>query len=225
MEKLDHIPVTLDFDVLTKRFHLERTGEFERFNKLFEDAKTLIDAKAVYKTSYIDEKLNDAVDIEGTRFKSKVLRKNLSEVGRVFAYVVTIGAKLDEMAEECDDLLEKHFLDSLGNSALVKARKYLQDELQSRFALDSLSYMSPGSLEDWPIEAQPSLFSLLGDVEATIGVKLNESLLMIPRKSVSGIFFSTNVSFQSCQLCPRENCQGRRAKYSEKLAKEYGVLS
>ena len=84
--------------------------------------------------------------------------------------------------------------------------------------------MSPGSLKDWPIEEQRPLFEIIGDVEGTIGVRLSESLLMIPRKSVSGLFFSTDIRFQSCQLCPRKRCENRRARYDEGMAREYGLI-
>jgi len=83
--------------------------------------------------------------------------------------------------------------------------------------------MAPGSLPNWPIEQQKPLFELFGDVQATIGVKLTDSLLMLPAKSVSGIYFPTETSFFSCQLCPRERCDSRKAKYNEKKAKEFGI--
>jgi hypothetical protein len=69
----------------------------------------------------------------------------------------------------------------------------------------------------WPIEQQRSLFALFGDVEALIGVALTESYLMLPTKSVSGVYFETDQSFISCQLCTREACPGRRAKYTGKV--------
>jgi hypothetical protein len=81
--------------------------------------------------------------------------------------------------------------------------------------------MSPGSLMDWPLEEQKPLFSLLKGAEKLIGVRLTENLLMIPRKSVSGIFFPTEVTFLSCQLCRREKCEWRKARYNEGLAKQY----
>jgi hypothetical protein len=152
------------------------------------------------------------------------LRKNLEKVGRVFAHVITIGAGLEQRADASKDLLEKYYLDQIGNIALSKARKQLEDCLRSKFALDGLSYMSPGSLADWPIEEQQPLFSILKGVEASMGVRLTESLLMIPRKSVSGIYFPTEVTFHSCQLCPRQHCEGRKARFDENLAKEYGIL-
>jgi hypothetical protein len=81
--------------------------------------------------------------------------------------------------------------------------------------------MSPGSLADWPITQQEELFSIFGNVEDLIGVKLTESFLMVPLKSVSGIYFPTEIEFVSCQLCPREVCSGRRAPYDPDLAKKY----
>jgi hypothetical protein len=54
------------------------------------------------------------------------------------------------------------------------------------------------------------------------GIGFNSRVL--PRKSVSGIYFPTEVSFFSCQLCPRERCEGRKARYDKQKAREYGVL-
>jgi hypothetical protein len=79
--------------------------------------------------------------------------------------------------------------------------------------------MSPGSLEDWPISEQPKLFSLFGDTERSVGVKLTDSLLMIPRKSISGILFPSEEGFVSCRLCPRENCPSRKALYDREAGK------
>jgi hypothetical protein len=44
-----------------------------------------------------------------------------------------------------------------------------------------------------------------------------DSLMMDPVQSISGIIFPTETSFESCQLCPRENCPGRRAAYDKNL--------
>ena len=148
----------------------------------------------------------------------------MEKVGRVFPYVITIGTRLEQKADASTDLLDKYYLDKIGNIALSEARNHLEEHLCSRFALNGLSYMSPGSLEDWPIEEQRPLFSILKGAGGSIGVNLTESLLMIPRKSISGIYFPTEVTFQNCQLCPRQNCEGRKARYNEALAKEYGIL-
>lgn len=73
------------------------------------------------------------------------------------------------------------------------------------------------SLADWPLPEQRPVFSILGDVTEAIGVRLTDSFLMIPHKSVSGIQFSTVETFESCQLCGREVCPARRAPYDRDL--------
>jgi hypothetical protein len=221
MEKLEQISTGLDIREVKDAL---RARDGAQIQSLLEVAKPLISAQAVYRACYIEEKLEDGVIIDGVRFGSRILRKNLETVGRVFPYVVTIGSGLEQKADTSKDLLEKYYLDQIGNIALSKARKHLEDYLRSKFALDGLSYMSPGSLADWPIEEQQPLFSILEGAEASIGVRLTESLLMIPRKSVSGIYFPTEVTFYSCQLCPRQRCEGRKARFDENLAKEYGIL-
>jgi hypothetical protein len=221
MERLEQISLGLDIGEVKGEL---RASDGVQIQTLLEVAKPLISAQAVYKACDIEEKLEDAVIIDGIRLSSRVLRKNLEKVGRVFPYVITIGTRLEQKADASKDLLEKYYLDQIGNIALSKARKHLEDYLRSKFAFDGLSYMSPGSLADWPIEEQQPLFSILKGAEVSIGVRLTESLLMIPRKSVSGIYFPTEVTFYSCQLCSRQHCEGRKARFNENLAKEYGIL-
>ena len=224
MEILDHIPVQLPLGEIRRLLHLDKDERWDEVKTLLEVAKPLITPKAAYKISYIDQKLENAVDIDGVRFTSRVLRKNLEEVERVFPYVITIGNKLKEKAGESRDLIKEYYFDIIGNVALSATRKFLEKQLQSRYGLDGISFMSPGSLTDWPIEEQKQLFSLFGKAQTPIGVKLNRSLLMLPAKSISGIYFPTEVSFFSCQLCQRDKCPGRKAPYDNKLAKEYGII-
>jgi len=224
METLDNLPVEVDLMEAKRILHLDRERDLQLLQRLIDTATPLIEPKAVFKLCYIEKKLKDAVIIEGLRLKSKVLRKNLNPVQRLFPYVVTIGAKLEETFRRISDPLEKYYLDVIGNVALTAARKYLHEHLCTKFALGKISFMSPGSLPDWPLEAQSQLFQLLVDVEGAIGVHLNPSLLMIPTKSVSGIYFQTEVSFLNCQLCQRGNCPGRKARYDENRAREYGIL-
>jgi len=202
---------------------LKREEELKQVEQLVDTARACLQPKALYKVCYIEKKIEDAVIVEGSRFSSKVLRKNLDSVQRIFPYVVTIGKAFDEALTACTDFLEKFFLDTIGNVALHSVRKHLTSHLQSKYGIGKVSFMNPGSLADWPIQAQKPLFDLLGDVNAAIGVKLTKSLLMLPTKSLSGILFPTVVTFYSCQLCPRERCESRKAKYNEKLACEYGI--
>ena len=223
LEILDNIRISLDMQKIKKELHMEGREDSSHVQALIKEVQPLIRAKAVYRNCYLESKPEDAIVIDGIRFTSRVLRRHMDNVGRVFPFVVTIGSKLEEYARACKDFLKQYYLDTIGNIALITARKHLEDHLRSKYALGCISYMSPGSLKDWDLEGQRPLFSILGDVRASIGVYLTETLLMIPTKSLSGIFFPTEIPFYSCQLCPRENCQGRKAKYNENLAREYGI--
>ena len=220
METFGPIPVALSADFVQNKLRAPSRGAVET---LLAEALSLAEAQAAFAVAYIEEKGADEVVIDGRRFKSRVLRKNLNDVGRVFPAVVTIGGRLEQKADRSKDLLEKYYLDAIGNLILAEARSHLIRHLCRRFAIETLSWMSPGSLEDWPLEAQRPLFALLDGAPAAVGVHLTESLLMLPRKSVSGIFFPSETRFFSCRLCPRERCEGRKARYDEALAQEYGL--
>jgi len=223
MPILDNIQIKINFDLVRKRLHLKRDSDLKSVQDIVHMAQPLVEPRVLYKVSYIEEKLDDGVVVEGLRLTSKVLRKNLDAVERVFPFVITIGKKFGEMLDACNDLLEKFYLDTIGNVALNQVRLALKDHLKQNYAIEKTAFMAPGSLPDWPIEQQKPLFKLLGDVPASIGVQLNDSLLMLPAKSVSGIYFPTETSFFSCQLCPREHCESRKAKYSEEKATEFGI--
>ena len=223
MAILENISVSLSLDQVRRRLHMNPGSDMNQVRTLVDTVQQLIEPRAIYKVCYIEEKSEDSVIVDGLRLSSRVLRKNLDWVERIFPYAITLGSKLGEKQNACSNLLENYYLDSIGNLALTSVQKQLKKHLQSKFALEKMSSMAPGSLLDWPIEEQGPLFQLLGDVEASIGVRLTQSLLMIPAKSISGFYFPTEVSFFSCQLCPRKRCESRKAKYDETLAGEYGI--
>jgi len=223
MEVLDSIPVRLELEEVLKQLHQSKENkDIERIvQELIEIVRPVAKPKAIYKVSYIDNKSEDSLYIDGVRFTSRVLRVNLDKVERVFPYVATCGRELDEIAVPSDDFMKYYCLDVIKEVVLRSAIGYLTDYLTRNYALGQVSKMHPGSLRDWPITQQKELFSIFGDVEDLIGVKLTESFLMLPVKSVSGIYFPTEIRFESCQLCPREVCSERRAPYDPDLVKKY----
>ncbi len=223
MTLLNKIILDLQPDAIRKTLRLPTDYDPKIPQQLADSSRELIEARALYTIGYIEEKQAAAVKISGQGLHSQVLRKNLDRIQRVFPFVITLGARLEEKIQAADDLLDQYYLDAVGNMALEEARRHLKKHLQARFALKKMSFMAPGSLSDWPLEEQKPLFKLLGDVEAAIGVKLTGNFLMLPVKSISGIYFPVQTSFYSCQLCPRQKCEGRKARYDEKLAREYGI--
>jgi hypothetical protein len=226
VEVLDRIPVHFDLNELLGKLHVAKgSSDAKDIEQLAKKAASVARPKAVCKVSYLEERGHDTVKIDGVIFASRVLRINLDGVERVFPYVATCGGELDELLGMVDDLMARFCLDTIKDIALTASREYLSRHLKKRYAPGRMSRMNPGSgtKDLWPIEQQRHLFSIFGNVEKLIGVRLTESSLMIPNKSVSGIFFPTEITFEACQLCPREVCQGRRAPYDEKLVRSYNM--
>ena len=224
MEILDNISFDLDFDTLLSRLHVDKgSGYADEVQKLAEEVTPLIKPKAIYEVSYVQSRNYDKVNLGGVTFTSRVLRVNLDKVERVFPYIATCGKELDEIDIPSDDILAQFWLDTIKGMALGASVGYFNRYLKEKYALGKTSKMSPGSAaaDVWPIEQQKTLFSIFGNVEDLIGVRLTDSYLMIPNKSVSGIVFPTEIDFRSCQLCPREDCPGRSAPYDEDLVKKY----
>ena len=222
MKVLDNIPIKWDLEEVRKQLRLKE-GSSPEARELVEVAEPLIKAKAVYEISYIDQRGKNTVEVNGVTFSSRVLRVNLDKIERVFPYIITIGKALEDRASSSSDLLRQFYLEALGDMAVRSSRRYVEGYLKRYFGLGQLSRMSPGSLKDWPVTEQKPLFSLFGNVKDLIGVTLTESMLMIPRKSISGVFFPTEVKFFSCQLCPRKGCPARKAPYDEMLREKYGL--
>lgn len=212
---LDRIVFEPDVDALAKKLHAG--GSIDELKMLVEQAAAIARPRALYGLAYIEERGDDYVVIDGVRFDSRVLRVNLEQAHRVFPYLATAGPELEKWATSLDDVLLRFWADTIYESALRPALEALDAAVDERYRPGHTARMNPGSLKDWPIEQQGQLFRLLGDTRASLGVELTDSFLMIPRKSVSGIRFPMEGSFESCQLCPREKCPGRRAPYDATL--------
>ena len=215
-ERLGH----LDLEALERRLHLEpgddRAGEFRQ---LADRARPLGRPKAIFGECFVEHRGTDSVTVDTVTFTSPALRANLDQVQRVFPYVATCGTEIDQVAVPADDLLAQYWLDAIKGALLDCSRNYLRAYLERQYALRKTSSMHPGSGDAnvWPIEQQVQLFSLLGDVESQIGVRLTPSFLMTPIKTVSGILFPTETNFENCQLCHREVCPSRKAPFDEVL--------
>jgi hypothetical protein len=145
-------------------------------------------------------------------------------VQRVFPFVITLGEQVEGRLTSEKDFLKRYYLNTIANVALQDVLQSLCTCQENAYQVQQLSYMNPGSLQDWTIDQQRPLFDLLGDVQEAIGVNLTPNMLMYPSKTESGIFFPTEVTFFSCQLCPNKECPPRKAAFDAKLAREYGVL-
>jgi hypothetical protein len=224
MEIVEQIPVTLECNAVATRLHYDpdrpRPGGPD-FDELLTQARQLIHLRAVYEISYTGAKGEETVEVAGVTFRSRVLRRNLDQAQKVFPFIMTAGPALEAAASASGDLLKQYYLEEMANIALENGAAWLAERLKVRWGFPGLASMDPGSLEDWPITEQPRLFSIFGDTERLIGVRLTDSMLMVPRKSISGIFFPSEEGFSSCQLCERASCPARRTPFDAALAAKF----
>ena len=215
---LEALPFHVDLEQLKKSLRVkEGTDMVGKLEGMVRESQKIARPKICYGVAYVESKGDGHLTIEGIRFTSRVLRVNLDKVYRVFPFVATCGLELEEWSKSVDGILEQFWAEEIKVLAVRGTVRYLQEFLTDRYQPGKMSRMNPGSLPDWPLSEQKPLFNMLGNGPATIGVQLKDSFLMTPVKSVSGIWFPTEEKFESCQLCQREKCPGRRAPYEAGL--------
>jgi hypothetical protein len=148
------------------------------------------------------------------RLKGRLLTQHLAGARKVIVMVCTIGPQLEEITVEmmASEPVQALAMEGVGTAAVemlatLAANRWERD---SRMAGLSASIpLSPGMV-DWPAEAgQSQIFSLLRT--GSIGVRLTESGMMVPRMSISQLIgFGENMALQgrSCDYCNlRETCR------------------
>lgn len=146
--------------------------------------------------------LTDQIKLSGP-----LIAQHLALTDEVVIALCTIGNMLEDYLAQVisDDPLYGMVLDGLGSEAVeVLANTFCnQVELQAlKEGLQTSVPLSPGMV-GWPVEVgQPQIFKALD--EKLIGVKLTESGMMIPRKSLTlvvGIGKELTIKGSPCDYC------------------------
>jgi hypothetical protein len=220
---LESVSAKLDTEGLLKVLRIEPgSGQEQDFRCLMEQAKEAADAGALYRPAFIEERGDDFIVADGVKLTSRVLAKNVEHAHRVFPFVATAGPKLEAWAEAIAEPVQKYLAEAIKGFVLISAINTLEAHIKDRYATGIVSRMNPGSLTDWPLTEQIGLFQIIGDT-STIGVTLKDDMFMTPKATVSGLWFASETRFESCMLCPMEQCPGRRAAFDKGLfANKYG---
>ena len=156
------------------------------------------------------------VNIGEVYFENEFVAQKLSSSGICVPYVATCGAEVAAWASGLTDPMHAWWAQELMLRLFSCAMHKVQATVKSRWFPDAphMTALNPGSLEHWPISGQKDLFAMLSGGDGEIGVELTPSMLMLPPKSGSGIFFSSSREYENCELCPRTDCPNRRAAFS-----------
>jgi hypothetical protein len=126
---------------------------------------------------------------EGPSFSGEALARHLTGARQAVAFALTLGPALEtEVAAlgQRHDLLEAYLLDLAGWAAIEAVARALRQDLRAALPGIQVSHrLGPGH-RDWPLVEQRGLLSLLEDQSAP--VRLSEHGVLIPFKSISGLF-------------------------------------
>ncbi len=191
----------------------------EEILEMIEEAGKIADPKVLFAVSSI-ERAKDGVLVGGVSIDSPLVIAKLQDKNRCFPYIASCSSELDAfaLAYKGDPLCE-FWADAIKQEYLSKIMREYFTYIKKEYRIDKhFPALNPGSLADWPISGQKEQFEILGgreSVAAAIGVTYNESYLMYPNKSGSGIAFESEVLYENCQYCPLQDCPNRRAKRIE----------
>lgn len=152
---------------------------------------------------------DSTIEILQQSFHSEILANLLSQTQKIYAVLVSCQAPQEKPFGD-DDLLN-YLWDQVLEQLLQQGVKILRQQIDPTEKYPYLNLLSPGTGEAWvwPIEQQKQLFKIL-KYPQRIGVKLNDYGLMIPRKTLSGLFIPGDRAVIACDYCYREQCPSRR---------------
>lgn len=209
------VPFALSIDALRAPLSIDEEFEDE-FREIFDECLRIANPKYIYRAFDVRQSDGETY-IDAEAFDSRVMNVNFEGVTRAYGYAATCGRELYEYALSTPDPLARYWIDSISEHILYQASAECLAEIRSLLDSENVSSMNPGSLSDFPITQQKPLFRLLGDVRGLIGIELTETCLMLPYKSLSGIYFISGKEYVNCALCQRADCPNRRVEFDEML--------
>jgi len=163
-----------------------------------------------------------SIVVGGTTFDvGKKIAHQLKNVEGSVLFICTAGAGIgvrSQILMAKGDLIEGYILDTIGSVTVEAAIDKIQKSIENELIIEGIKISnrySPGYC-GWALNEQKQLFAFFPNNQA--GIKLSDSCLMDPVKSVSGIFgFGRKVKKKSyqCQMCELETCIYRRIRLTK----------
>jgi hypothetical protein len=172
--------------------------------------------RVIKNISFIGE---DFIELEGgIRFSTGRIAQYIKGSSKIVIFLVTIGGKIEKIAGELtsgDEPLQGYLFDRIGSFAAESLAESVERKIREDYSKLNMSVSrrySPGYC-DWTIEEQRALAGALDF--SRIGVSLNESCMMKPKKSISAILAIADKgvftkSGSTCGICEKKDCSYRR---------------
>ena len=187
----------------------------ESAEKALEEGSTLLQPRVITRHLLVMDQVHERLNLEGDgKLSGALLAKHMSGVQEVVIVLCTIGEALEHRAANVarEDAVYGLALDGVGSAgveALANTACSLIEEQAADKDFQATIPLSPGMV-GWPVEqGQPQIFDILDGSE--IGVRLTESMMMVPRKSLTfvlGIGRELLAGGRTCDYCSlKETCR------------------
>ncbi len=179
----------------------------------------LIAPSYTYTIRNIESVEGDRIDIgDSIVLESRKLSRLLARCNMVAIFALTIGNYLEDLVAYLAEnglILQATVLDAIGSGTAEKLAVQVEDDIKIKAGAEGMVIsrrFSPGYC-DWEVSQQELIFRSLDD--NTTSITLTDSMLMIPRKSVSGIIGigipgNEIENYNPCVVCLEKDCPGRR---------------
>jgi hypothetical protein len=201
-------------------------GEAERhFHELIAETLDLASKICTIRAEYrifSDVKFDDkakSIEVGDESFDiGKIIFGQIKKSTSVALFLCTAGEEISQLSKKAmtgKDMLGGYIYDIVGSEIAEAAADLMQNALEKAIAPEGLKMtnrFSPGYC-GWNVAEQHKLFMLIPGTWC--GIRLNQSALMNPEKSVSGIIgIGADVKHlpYTCSLCDMKDCIYRRKK-------------
>ncbi len=194
----------------------------------FETAEKISNIRAEYiiYPNVRFQEIDRTIEISNIRFNiKKIVFGQIKKSDSVAIFLCTAGKEIGNLIKKNmkdGDLLEGYIYDILGSEMVEAAADLMQNSLKNTiegYGKKITNRYSPGYC-GWDVAEQHKLFQLVPNNYC--GIRLNESSLMEPLKSVSGIIgIGENVKFNpyTCGLCESNDCTYRKIRENRLISK------
>jgi hypothetical protein len=183
----EHIPVSFDRNRLMEENKIKPDTDLaEEFLGVIAAAEGALKCKAVLKQVELSGAGENGAVLDGVEFNSGSVAEKLRGKKYIFLYVMTVGTEIDG----CEDADYPVLGDIVRQAALDISMKYTLDYIKDKYGCTDVSFINPGTLEDWPVELNKTIFEMIGKVTELTGAVMTASGFMKPWYSSAGIIFS-----------------------------------
>lgn len=220
---LSEVPVDVRdvYELMGYGNHIPSPDIVGMVDEMLEELKTICRPHSGYILVEGEHVDRESIKIDNTILRpGKIITFALRGSEQYALFTATIGAEFDQWFSKLkaeDDIVKLFVSNTLGSVLAESVVSCLMARLEETARQEGLSVTnnySPGYC-DWLLVEQQKIFSLLPVSETRI--KLTDSSLMLPIKSVSGIVgIGANVKKRaySCAVCNMTNCIRNKKKKS-----------